>query len=553
MVYCRKITSTLTNDRRPFFIFTSRNREALKNVSLLDLDVLTKEEAVTLIVTQLFAVNKTKHTIEELAETLQYLPLALQQAIAYIKERQKIESISGKNFNIENYLEELTIKKQDLLDYQFPDDFGEFEKTTFKTLDVTLDVIKSHKKDGSNAILILQHLSYLYADKINTAMFLSLFQNDSMLNGGAFSLLEKYSMITRIDATVYQIHRVVQAVIALKYAENETKNLEQGLKLVDPELYLLHPDPRQVFDSTQNISMEKLLHYYNLEIHIHKHRELDLKCVPFYRFLHQRILFSALLSNELEKIKIISISESDVKLVKQMLVALISMQNNDVIKYFIDKNYLTINEDVNQFSIHCFAIMENNIDLFKFLIEKGVDFPDCLKHAPIELIRDTIAGELDSVIVKISEMNLEIMQETLFFAALFGQTSIVQLLIDHQVSQNARFHEWFSIYPAIKYNYEFLDVFLQRAKKEELNATLFHLLSDKQFIDEKSFEKIFNCYCEKCDDTIDRNAELAVFLVFLKTTVRSQNRLPLEKESIIRFLLEDQPFEVYDMLQNLKV
>ena len=131
-----------TNANKPYFIITSRNQK-WGNIKVLQLDTFTEKESIEFIKKTLnIEDNFQNEDIKELAEKLQHFPLALQQAVAYIRERNR-ELKNTKVFKISDYLKKYEEKSKELLDYEFPEDSNDsYTKTTFVTWDITVDVIK---------------------------------------------------------------------------------------------------------------------------------------------------------------------------------------------------------------------------------------------------------------------------------------------------------------------------------------------------------------------------------------------------------------------------
>lgn len=298
--YCRTAANDSMRKYRPYFIFTSRNKECLPNVQSIYLDLLTKKDAVALIQNELIESVHTKKDAEELAETLQYFPLDIQQAIAYIKEHDRRKRIFNLRYDIRDYLKQIKAGKTvELLSHQYSDDFGKHGRTTFN---ITLDAIKADTMYGENAIQVLKILAYLYADKIEPKMFLSLFENDSTSTTEAFLLLEKYSMITRIEnhgVTYFQIQRLVQTATQLTFQDEIVETIDTAMKLINPELYELYFDPKKnkIFEKRMNESTrDQLLQYRSLSRHIKKNQRMLQK---YSRFLDS-VMFTVVTESDIE-------------------------------------------------------------------------------------------------------------------------------------------------------------------------------------------------------------------------------------------------------------
>lgn len=105
-----------------------------------------------------------------------------------------------------------------------------------------MDLILADKVSGFNAFKFLQLLPYICADKIDPKIFLPLFENDKERIAEVFRLMEKYSMITKVDKeNFYQTHRLIQAVIKVKYNKDmDEKNIKMVSVLIDLATNLDH-------------------------------------------------------------------------------------------------------------------------------------------------------------------------------------------------------------------------------------------------------------------------------------------------------------------------
>lgn len=343
VVHCRKSASDSTKECRPFFIFTSRNRKCLLGVPSLDLNVFTKKDAEELIKNGLSNTEITDQEVEKLAVILQFFPLALRQAIAYINEQHEIRNVFGERYEIQNYFKAFDKQKEKLLEYPFHDDFGGYGKTTFITWNVTFDAIKADEENGVNAIRILQILAYLYADRIDSKIFLSLFQNDSTCSARAFLLLEKYSMISKIENSFYQIHRLVQVVVQSKFKGDEEKILEQAIQIIHPlfyESYLEKSSEKWNVVSLKQCTLEKLLHYNSLAIHTKKHKSLDKKFGKYLEEFSDGVYLNATVRDNVDEIKALNLSEKDLKeFIYRNIKDLMRTYSNNLITYFVENDF----------------------------------------------------------------------------------------------------------------------------------------------------------------------------------------------------------------------
>lgn len=599
MIYCRKTVSDSNKVCRPYFIFTSRIQECFSGVPSLHLDVLTPKDAVQLIQNQVQGL--TPGDAESLAELVQYFPLTLWQTISYIHEQQEIKRVTKEQYNIQNYLKEFVEEKEKILDHHFSDDFGDiYKKTTFNTFNVTLNAIKSEKQNGDNAIMILQLLAYLYADKIDSKMFVSLFSENFECGAKAILLLEKYSMITKVSDSFYKIHRLVQEVIQLKFKEYEVTILEKTMKLIDPQLFKCYFEENKPYGSRQlmeKCSVDQFLHYNNLQSHIQKYEDLKKKCEWFFNHLHDRVLLNAAFHDDLEKIKQLKVSKQELmKLGKNNIEELMHKQSNKVIKYILENDLLEITYRIgkgpNFSTLLQLCVRGNNVQIFKFLIEKGADFSMFLHFATLKIISGIIEGKADSYINLQNNINIisvEILEECLFFATLFNNDSIVKLLLDAGVKPCYEFKthrkgKWFrshnttiAIYKhenwsptlvAAIFGYKtILKMLLTVCDRDQLKIIIFQLLDDKYFNDKEIFKMVFSRYCDLVD--IDKkNDEIESFLCIVKDEDRysnPQHRRTLWKqdaypflsnpkfEIIVQFLYDNGGSDISCSLQNIEV
>ncbi|XP_058834906.1 uncharacterized protein LOC131692069 [Topomyia yanbarensis] len=232
-------------DKVPFILITSRNREWGRGVEVLELQELTQQDAVAFVKKGLKISDNDKsqdEELEKLVSILQCFPLAIQQAIAYIEDEGK----TGE-FSIRNYLEKYETKAMELLDCAGCDGIdNDYTKTTFTTWKITIDRVQCDEKYGEIASVILNVIAYFASDNIHRDMFLRLENVDEDRLKSAVRLLVKYSMInSEQKQSVLSIHRLVQEVtrLELKKQNKEEEMLRVALKLLmvrkEPTLNLL--------------------------------------------------------------------------------------------------------------------------------------------------------------------------------------------------------------------------------------------------------------------------------------------------------------------------
>jgi ankyrin repeat protein len=228
------------NDKKPHVLITSRNRdwkveEEEGEIKVIQLGILTPENAVQFISKALELEDKKddlqETEIKQLAKQLQYFPLALRQAISYIKEKKEDFELRGDKFEISDYLKEYENEAEKLLHFESKND--RYTKTTFITWKITIENIKQNEH-GQGALNVLEIMAYFAPDNVPIKTFFSEPVVDEKSLWDAIKLLNQYSMIN-VEKGVSSIHRLVQHVIRLGL-QNESKEeeiLEKALKLIN--------------------------------------------------------------------------------------------------------------------------------------------------------------------------------------------------------------------------------------------------------------------------------------------------------------------------------
>ena len=218
---------------KPFVLITSRISKWRIGVQVLHLHVLTMDEAVEFIGESIPESNSTDEGKKVLAETLQCLPLALQQAVAYIRAE-----LSEYKDPIREYLK-LFESVPKLLDYSNEDEMDNI-KTVFITWTMTMNKIQQDEEFGHFAIKIMNLISFFEPDSIPTEIFIkNAIDNTDQIQrkcNGAVGILKKYSMVNG-EIGIINIHRLVQRVIRINIQPEPV--LLQGIELL---FEYMHPD-----------------------------------------------------------------------------------------------------------------------------------------------------------------------------------------------------------------------------------------------------------------------------------------------------------------------
>jgi tetratricopeptide (TPR) repeat protein len=219
------------DDNEPYIIITSRNQTWGDEIKVLSLNTFTEDEAVEFIKKELrMRDNSQEKEIRQLAKTLQYFPLALQQAVAYIKQEEKKLKVVEQKFEIAHYLKNYEEKAKELLNFNFPKENDNcYTQTTFIIWEVTLEKIKQNEY-GQQALEVLETIAFFAPDNIPIEIFLDLVKGDTEKLGSMLQLPAQYSMFN-LEHGVINIHRLVQQVLRLKL-QNEKKTLRKSLEFI---------------------------------------------------------------------------------------------------------------------------------------------------------------------------------------------------------------------------------------------------------------------------------------------------------------------------------
>ncbi len=245
---------------KPTIVITSRYTRWKNIATPLQLGVFTETEARVFIKTELSIMDNNENVqITELTNLLQSLPLALQQALAYIHSEKTLNS----RFSIQNYIDRFKQKQtsQELLNFDISR-YGNdpYSKTILTTWEITLDKIKKQEIIGRKAIETLQMMAYLYPDNIANSIFLQLPNNARL--GSAIHLLKAYSLINEgSQPDISTIHRLVQKILRIKLESNPS----EFEKIVRSVMYLTGSFTK---------SKELMSHYFTFLLHMLEHKDL---------------------------------------------------------------------------------------------------------------------------------------------------------------------------------------------------------------------------------------------------------------------------------------
>lgn len=263
------LPSLLSNANKPYILITSRNQK-WGNIEVIPLGTFTEKEATDFIKKALnIEDDSQKNEIQKLMEILERFPLALTQAVAYIKQaNEEVKNVEPeREFKINDYLKEYERKTKELLNFPLPDDSdAKYSRTTFTTWKVTIDKIKENKEYGQQTLEILNIIAYCAPDNIPTKIFLKLEEYDERKLGATVQLLKQYSMVN-LEKGILSVHRLVQEVTRINLKDREKEVLRKALEL-------FQGDSSQINLFDDNFRLNNVDHAISVWRYANNHKEL---------------------------------------------------------------------------------------------------------------------------------------------------------------------------------------------------------------------------------------------------------------------------------------
>jgi AAA+ ATPase superfamily predicted ATPase len=199
------LLDTLSNEPNVFIILTSvlRSFTDKRNTACpLELTGFTIEDAVKLIRTS--ECDGNDEFTRKLSATLQGLPLAMTQAVQYIRDRRN-SSFKGKAYGIEDFLAEYHHHNgvTKILDYEL---VGNEKKTVFTSVKTCLEIVHE-LENGEDTVTVLHMLSYLDPDGVLVS-----FLEGLRPSWNSLEILKNYSLIS-VERETITMHRVLQKIV----------------------------------------------------------------------------------------------------------------------------------------------------------------------------------------------------------------------------------------------------------------------------------------------------------------------------------------------------
>ncbi|WP_261983855.1 ankyrin repeat domain-containing protein [Wolbachia pipientis] len=413
----------LSLDNKPYILITSRNKdwrisEDEGEIKTIQLGVFKETEALKFVKRALNIRNNLQdEEIKNLTEELQYFPLALKQAVAYINEKNVVLSYRGKEkIGVSDYLKKYEEEAEKLLDFESKYGGDRYTKTTFITWKITIDAI-AQKECGFEALSILEIMAYLAPDKIHIEeIFSKLIADDEEKLWNAVKLLDRYSMID-LKEGVANIHRLVQKVTELNLQKEgrEEDTLRKVLELIN----------------SGDLAKDSKIHVASIWGHASKHSRL----VDDFYFNSSYMCRGALFIRKITPLHLLADS-GDYKAISAIV--------THIERHYPGKLVRTVNVKDNhgQTPLHI-AARSGSLNIVKYLINKSADInaKDKYDNTPLHLAADT--GEFDIVkylIIKGNNINAEGERgwTPLHIAAKNGELNMVEYLVKKYANIDAK-------------------------------------------------------------------------------------------------------------------
>ena len=271
---------------------------------------------------------------------MEYLPLALQQTVAYIQKT---------GITVDNYLKEFKSHKQLLLSEGHNDTL--YSKTVMTTWNMAIEKIK--ETNNPLALTLITIMGYLDGKSINKMLFLDLCDNDLITLNKSINILEQYSIINVSESNDYTketitIHSLVQFVVLI----NEHVCNNEPEKLVISFLRTILQKSQYV--SKENFSFENLwVDHIIFMIHSHENKDIILMFIEYVDILYDVLKRNGKLYQLQESIqtlanflsKIVNLNEDNFKISNYLALCLYHQGKlNEALEIYYDneRNCLTL-------------------------------------------------------------------------------------------------------------------------------------------------------------------------------------------------------------------
>lgn len=414
---------------KPYVLITSRNEKNWKKkIEKIELDNgFSLGEAITFIERTLGIKDRLQNCyLVELAEALGFLPLALAQATAYIKQ----EKISISEY-LKRYNEAIQKSNPDLLEA-----LG-ITKELFTTLKLNLNKIRREKNVGQQSHDIVSYMAYLDPNQIDIE---EIFLQKKSEKGkqqvlDALNLLNKFSVI-ELEESIARVHKGIQKTVIVE--KERTGIEEETLREMMTSFCLTNPN-----------------HVKSVWSHASKYSRL---VNEFIDSIYDGGTILHLLAKD-----------GNEKVIKLILEKIYPDKLSKVINGIDEKNFTSLDYaiiyghlgtvqhlvrkggDVNLKNtkgmnpLH-FAAVYGRLDIAKYLVAQGAIIKSLNKDSMCPLHFAVIYGHLDIIKYLVEEgASINIKDKNnmrpLHFAAIYGRLDIVKYLVEKRANINLRSKE----------------------------------------------------------------------------------------------------------------
>lgn len=393
---------TVPCNHKPYVLITSRNQKweigDEGTIQVIKLGVFTETEAEDFIMKDL-NLTENNEEIRALAHQLNYFPLVIKQASAFIKENNKKAASRGEGiYGIKQYLLDYKedSKKLNLLDMEIDESVTRYHNSVYTACNMALRNLQHKELEGKLAIQIIEIISYISSDDIDVKEIFEDKIDEHFWN--AITLLSDYSLIY-FDQGIARIHRVLQDATRL-----QLRNVQREEQVLEKVITLFHG---------KNLSSFAKSHVTCVWTYAYKYHELISNnfCSELYsddkvdaisplhlltiagKFKEIKTIFEYLQhSNNLSEILDKSSSDGVTP------IHCASKEGHlEIIKYFVQCGaFINVKHKGRKTPLH-FAAQHGHLNVVKFLCNNGASIFDKAKSGSLPIHWAAQIGHLDIV------------------------------------------------------------------------------------------------------------------------------------------------------------
>ncbi|XP_066935720.1 uncharacterized protein [Clytia hemisphaerica] len=215
----KDVTSFIRNVKEKISLLLTSQLKDWEDYGLIQIAVPCFQEQESIGFLQNELSSASQHEISILANRLQSLPLALHQAICYIKKHK---------VPLHKYIEQFEACRVSVLGMKI-NSFTEYDKTLLTVWDLAFAKIRVESK---NALLILGMMAFMDNRKINKKTFSYFDKVDEFELNEIINLLCQYSLVNERNECL-EIHSLVQKVIRYRIEQKQFVEGECPLTLLE--------------------------------------------------------------------------------------------------------------------------------------------------------------------------------------------------------------------------------------------------------------------------------------------------------------------------------